>query len=85
MFEYDPRKSQASKSKHGLDFEETQLLWNDLQRAEIKAFSEMEPRFMIIGKIGDKHWSAMVTYREDKVQLISVRRSHTDEIKICES
>ena len=85
MFEYDLRKSQANKSKHGLDFEQAQLLWNDLQRAEIKAFSEIELRFMIIGKIEDKHWSVIVTYREDKVRIISVRRSRTDEIEIYES
>ena len=28
IFEYDPKKSEANKAKHGIDFEETKALWN---------------------------------------------------------
>lgn len=34
-----------------------------------------EPRFLVIGTIGEKHWSAVITYRNEKVRVISVRRS----------
>jgi uncharacterized DUF497 family protein len=28
IFEYDPKKSEANKAKHGIDFEEAKALWN---------------------------------------------------------
>ncbi|WP_144244147.1 BrnT family toxin [Nitrincola sp. A-D6] len=52
---------------------------------EIRAKSEDEPRFVLIGKIGKKHWSAVVTYREGRIRLISVRRSRKKEVELYES
>ena len=44
-----------------------------------------ELRFMVIGIIEQKHWSAIITYRDEKVRIISVRRSRDEEIEIYES
>ena len=44
-----------------------------------------EPRFLVIGKINNKHWSAITTYRNNKTRIISVRRSRKKEIEIYES
>lgn len=85
MFAYDPVKSQLNKSKRGLDFEEAQLLWSDPRRVEIQASFTTESRFMIIGKVEGKHWSAIITYRENNIRLISVRRSRDDEVEVYES
>ena len=85
MFEYDPEKSQRNQSKHGINFEQAQLLWDDPQRLEIQAKSTPEPRFMVIGQIAGKHWSAIVTYRNENIRLISVRRSRNDEVEFYES
>jgi len=38
-FEYDRRKSHANKRKHGIDFEEAQLLWEDPNRLEVPAMT----------------------------------------------
>ncbi len=38
-----------------------------------------------IGKLHGKHWTAIMTCRECVVRLISVRRSHKDEVEACES
>ena len=84
-FEFDDQKSLANKSKHGIDFIEAQLLWQDLKRIEIPAKDLDEPRFLIICKIGEKHWSAIVTYREEKTRIISVRRSRREEVAVYES
>ena len=84
-FEYDPNKSQANKSKHGIDFEQAQTLWDDADMLEIPARTADEPRFLVIGRIGAKHWSAIVTYRDEKVRIISVRRSRKEEIELYES
>lgn len=64
-FEFDEAKSKANLDKHGIDFVAAQVLWKDPYLLEIRAKSEDEPRFLLIGKIGEKHWSAVVTYRED--------------------
>ena len=84
LFEYDLDKSQGNKSKHGINFNEAQLLWNDVFRVEIQAKSTTEPRFMIIGKVWNKHWSAIVTYRDESIRIISVRRSRENEVNLYE-
>ncbi len=84
-FEFDEAKSQANKSKHGLDFVEAQALWLDEMLVEIPARTEDEPRFVVVGMISEKHWSAVITYRGEKVRLISVRRARTEEVEIYES
>ena len=83
-FEFDLKKSSSNKDKHGIDFEEAQALWHDPHLLEIEARSSDEPRFLLIGMIDDKHWSAVVTYREDKIRIISVRRSRKEEVKLYE-
>lgn len=83
-FEFDPAKSQANREKHGIDFVEAQLLWLDDMLLEIPARTSHEPRYVIIGRIGDKHWSAVITYREGRVRLISVRRSRKEEVGLYE-
>lgn len=62
-FEFDDHKSQLNKQKHEINFVEAQRLWIDPDRIEIPARTEDEPRFLVIGKIAQKHWSAVITYR----------------------
>ena len=84
-FEFDKRKSQINKKKHGIDFIEAQALWNNPDRIEIPAKTSDEERFLIIGKISDTCWSTIITYRNEKARIISVRRSRKEEIEIYES
>jgi uncharacterized DUF497 family protein len=84
-FKYDEIKSRRNKEKHGIDFVEAQLLWDDPERIEIPAKTEDEPRYVVVGKISEKHWSVIITYRENKVRIISARRSRKEEIEIYES
>ena len=79
-FEFDPRKSAANRRKHGIDFVEAQALWEDPDRLQVPARTQGEPRLMMIGRIGDKHWSAIFTHRGDRTRIISVRRSRTKEV-----
>jgi uncharacterized protein len=73
------------KEKHGIDFVEAQLIWEDIDRIEIPARTDDEPRYLVIGRIERKYWSAIITYRSEKVRIISVRRSRNEEIAIYES
>ena len=84
-FEYDQDKSAANKTKHGIDFDEAQALWDDPEYLEIPARTKDEPRLLIVGMIDNKHWSAVVTYRNKNIRLISVRRSRKEEIELYES
>ena len=84
-FEYDETKSKRNKEKHGIDFVEAQLVWGDPERIEIPTKTEDEPRFVVIGRIGEKHWSVIVTHRENKIRIISARRSRKEEIEFYES
>jgi uncharacterized protein len=61
------------------------VTWNDPLRLEIQAKSTTEPRFMVIGQIDGKYWSAIATYRNENIRLISVRRSRDDEVESYES
>ncbi len=85
IFEFDPDKSKRNHKKHSIDFEEAQKLWDDPNLLEVQTKSVGEPRYLIIGVIARKHWSAIVTYRKDKVRIISVRRSRQTEVEIYES
>jgi uncharacterized DUF497 family protein len=84
-FEFDAEKSDSNREKHGIDFVEAQGLWNDPMLLEIPAKTEDEPRFLVIGQIEGKHWSAVITYRGSNVRLISVRRACTEEVAFYES
>ena len=84
-FEYDERKSRSNLTKHGIDFVEAQALWNDPFLIEIPARTTDEERFLVIGKIQETHWSAVITPRNDSIRIISVRRSRIEEVHIYES
>jgi hypothetical protein len=84
-FEFDENKIQTNLSKHGIDFVEAQLLWLDPDLLEIPANTTDEPRYLMIGRIESRHWSAVVTYRDENIRIISVRRCRDEEIRLYES
>jgi uncharacterized DUF497 family protein len=83
-FEYDARKSLTNLAKHGIDFVDAQVLWSDSNLLEIQARTDDEPRYLIIALIDSKHWSAVITYRGEKIRIISVRRSREEEVVLYE-
>jgi uncharacterized DUF497 family protein len=84
-YEFDEKKSLSNRQKHGIDFKEAKLLWNDDRMVEIKTSYEDEDRFINIGVIKDKFYTIVTTYRKDKIRIISARRSRKKEIEIYES
>lgn len=85
VFEFDESKSESNLAKHGINFVDAQLLWSDPRLLEIPAKTEDEPRYLLIGLINGRHWSAVITYRGANIRLISVRRSRTEEVTLYES
>ena len=84
-FEFDAAKSESNRAKHAIDFVEAQVLWNDPMLLEIPAKTDDEPRYLVIGSIDGKHWSAVITYRGTYVRVISVRRARAEEVALYES
>jgi uncharacterized protein len=83
-FEFDPAKSEANRRKHGIDFRAAQALWLDSALLEIPARTTDEERFLVIARLRGKHWSAVITYRQQAIRLISVRRSRPEEVQLYE-
>ena len=83
-FEFDEAKSAANKAKHGIDFSEAQALWEDESLLRIAARPMDEQRFVLIGTIAGRHWSAAACYRGEAIRLISVRRSRPREVQAYE-
>ncbi len=79
--EYDTTKIQANKEKHGIDFDEAQVLWLDEDRVEFPARSETEERRALIALKDEKVWVAFYTMREVTIRIISVRRARENEEK----
>ena len=85
VFEFDETKSQSNFAKHGIDFVDAQRLWSDPRLLEIPTRTEDEPRFLMIGLINEKYWSAVITHRGTIIRIISVRQSRDEEVTLYES
>ena len=83
-FEWDAAKDNVNRVKHGIDFETAEGLWLGKNRIEIRAPHPVENRYIIIGKLQEKLWTAVYTIRGDAVRIISVRRSRKEEAKLYE-
>jgi len=84
-FEFDLKKSDSNKQKHGIDFYEAQALWEAPDLIEVPVETIDEPRCLVIGRTGGKHWSGVITNRGGKTRIISVRRARKEEVDIYES
>jgi len=64
----------------------SQKLWEDPYAFELPSpQSEDEERFLVLGKINSKNYTAIITYRDKNIRIISVRRSRDKEKKLYES
>ena len=84
-FEFDRLKSNRNKSKHGLDFVEAQALWADDRQVEARARSHREPRFIVIGMIGRNCFAAVITFRDERIRIVSIRGARKEEVALYES
>lgn len=80
-FEYGSIKSQSNKEKHGIDFDEAQVLWFDEDRLEFPARSDTEQRHALLALKDGKIWAAFYAIRESAIRIISVRRARENEEK----
>jgi uncharacterized protein len=59
-------------------------LWDDPDLMEFLAETTDEPGLLIAGTIGAMYWSGVITFRDNTVRIISVRRSPKEELDIFE-
>ena len=80
-FEFNPSKSEANRTKHGISFEEARELWAVFGIERIVT-SDPEVRWIRVGLWREKFYTAVYTLRDERVRIISTRRSRKDEIKL---
>jgi uncharacterized DUF497 family protein len=69
-----------------MKFEEAKELWKDPYAFKLPSVqSEDEKRFLVLGQIGSKNYIAIITYRDDVIRIISVRRSRQKDIELYEN
>ena len=81
-FEFDKAKSQSNKIKHGIDFHEARVLWDDPDRVLFGARFQDEDRHGIIARDSSGLWCAIFTLRHENLRIISVRKAREYEKKI---
>ncbi len=79
QFEFDPGKSASNLAKHGIDFADAKALWDDEDHLEVPARTQDEPRWVVIGRIEGRAWTAIITRRQSSTRIISVRRARPSE------
>ena len=86
-FEYDPAKSAKNLAKHGIDFEAAQRMWDNSKTVTLTAPNpgNDDVRYIVLGMIDGKHWTAITTKRGRRIRIISVRRSRKNKEACHES
>ncbi len=77
-FEWDPKKAEANRARHGIDFEEALTIFRDpLARIfEDELHSDDEPREIIIGhSLKQRLVLACFTVRGTRIRIISAREA----------
>jgi len=91
-FEWDTNKNEVNIKKHGISFEEAQLVFDDplnLSKLE-KEYDFFEERWITIGTTTDKKIIVVahlyfIDNREEVIRIISARRPTTKERKYYET
>jgi uncharacterized DUF497 family protein len=74
-FEFDPRKDEINRERHGISLLEAQELWAVPNVIAAIPEIEGELRWSIIGELREKLYVAIFTKRESRIRLISCHRA----------
>jgi uncharacterized DUF497 family protein len=78
-FEWDQRKRASNLSKHGVDFVRVTALFDGRKVVTAPSLRSDEARYATTGEIGGRFYTAVWTWRNGAVRLISARRAHREE------
>lgn len=80
-FEWDESKNVANRKKHGISFEQAEAIWDDPVFVEFHVMDIPENRWVVIGRVAkDVYIAAVITYRSERVRIISARKATKKEI-----
>lgn len=83
MYEWDDEKHKQNLLKHGLSFEDADLVFSGFCITfEDKRYNYGEERFITLGMLEGRTVVITHTPREDKTRLISMRKANSRETKI---
>jgi uncharacterized DUF497 family protein len=82
MYEWDEAKRKANFSKHGVDFAAVEFfVWEEALVIEDRRIDYGEPRFLAFGPIGERLHCVTFSVRGENVQMISLRKANSREVK----
>lgn len=82
LFEWDPQKAEANLKKRGLSFERARTIWDDERRVRYRLCEQPENRWLVVARLGPRVcMSAVVTFRKDRIRIISARYSSKREME----
>jgi uncharacterized DUF497 family protein len=89
VFEWDPRKSEANRRKHGLDFDVArEAFFDPLKKLELEGTDHGEIRWRTLGEIDGAIYVVSHTLQEEDdtevVRIISARRATPRERRAYE-
>ncbi|HZP21585.1 MAG TPA: BrnT family toxin [Bauldia sp.] len=85
-FTWDPRKAEANRTKHGVEFETVSSFdWTNALIEEDTRFAYGERRFYALGEVDGRVHAVIFTRRGTAIRLISFRKANDREIRRYEN
>ena len=78
MYEWDTRKAEANVEKHKIDFLDVIEVF-EKQHLTVRSRYEAEPRFVSIGRMGNRLVTVIWTQRDEVTRIISARSARPAE------
>lgn len=79
MFEWDEAKRRANLAKHGIDLADAALVFDGRPKLTVTARLGAEERYLSIAVVRGRCRTVVWTWRDDRIRLISFRRSRDEE------
>ncbi len=82
-FEWDPAKNRSNFTKHGFDFEDSELVFNGFcVTFEDRRFDHGETRLITIGLLAGRPVVIAYSLRGESMRIISLRKANRREQKV---
>lgn len=78
-FDWDGDKRLANIEKHGINFDDVDLVFADERSISYSSPREREERFVIVGMLRDRLISVVFTPRGEAIRIISARAARPQE------
>lgn len=79
-FEWDENKNEQNLSKHGIDFSDAHLVFENPILARVdERFDYGEKRWIALGKLETVIVVVVFTKRRDNIRIISIRKANKQE------